>query len=52
MPLIPEDRHADLCIQGQSAEQDPGKPSLGNEEFGKRKSTETREGKNGSFKNV
>ena len=33
--LIPGDKHADLCVQGQSTEQDPAQPCLGSEGFGK-----------------
>ena len=39
-PLIPGDRHADLCVQGQSTEQDPGQPSLGSEGVGKQKASD------------
>jgi hypothetical protein len=38
--LIPGDRHADLCVQGQSTEQDPGQPSLGSEGVGKQKASD------------
>ena len=36
-PLIPGDWHADLCIQGQSTEQDPEQPILGSEGVGEQK---------------
>jgi hypothetical protein len=35
------DRHADLCVQDQSIEQDPGQPSLGSEGFGKQKASDS-----------
>ena len=33
-------RWADLCIQGQSTEQDPGQPNLGSGGFGKQKASD------------
>ena len=36
-PLISGDRHDDLCIQGQSTEQDPEQPILGSEGVGEQK---------------
>ena len=33
-------RHADLHVQGQSTEKDPGEPSLGSEGVGKQKTSD------------